>query len=80
MLRAKEYTYLVDKLTLSNGEALRKALSSVAGVESVQVKVNSGVVVVVAKRDVEQELVMACGVTGSAFRTKVSARKASYHK
>jgi len=80
MLRTKEYTYLVDKLTLNNGETLRKALSSVSGVESVQVKVNSGLVVVVAKRDVEQELIMACGVTGSAFRTKVSAKKASYHK
>ena len=80
MLRAKEYTYLVDKLTAANGEALRKALSSVAGVESVQVKINSGLVVAVAKRDIEQELIMACGVTGSIFRTKVSAKKATYYK
>ncbi len=80
MARSKQYTYLVDKLTMANGEALRKALGSVAGVEDVQVKVNSGVVVVISKKDVEEEMVMACSVTGSIFRTKVSTKKASYYK
>lgn len=80
MARSKQYTYLVDRLTMNNGETLRQAMKSVSGVEDVQVKVNSGVVVVISKKDVEKEMVMACSVTGSVFRTKVSTKKASYYK
>lgn len=79
MAKFKEFTYLVDKLTMTNADILGKAMKSVAGVEEVQVRVNSGVVVIIGKKDVEQELIMACNVSGSIFRTKVSAKKASYY-
>jgi len=79
MARNKIYTYLVDKLTMSNAEVLKKALKSVPSVEEVTIKVNSGVLEVTARKEVEQEVAMACSVAGCALRTKVSSRKASYY-
>ena len=78
MARKKIYTYLVDKLTMANAEPLKLAINSIPSVEEVFIKVKSGVVEVTARKDVEQEIIMACSVAGCALRTRVSAKKASY--
>ena len=79
MARNKIYTYLVDKLTMDNAEILKNALKSIPAVDEVAIKVNSGIVEVNARKEVETEVSMACSVAGCAFRTKVSSRKASYY-
>ena len=78
--RTKQYTYIVDKLNGPGAELLNKAMKAVSGVEKVQIKVNSGIVVVTAKKDVEQEMIMACGLAGLVFRTKVDPKKAAYYR
>ena len=78
MARKKIYTYLIDKLTMANAEPLKLALKAIPSVEEVFIKVNSGVIEVTSRKELEEEIAMACTVAGCAFRTKVSARKASY--
>ncbi|MBI9102940.1 MAG: hypothetical protein JEY99_11025 [Spirochaetales bacterium] len=78
MARNKIYTYLIDSLNMGNAESLKLAIKSVPSVEEVFIKVKSGVIEVTSKKDVEQEIAMACTVAGCALRTRVSMRKASY--
>lgn len=79
MAKGKIYTYLVDKLTLENAEVLKKAIKAIPSVDDVQIKVNAGVVEVASRKEVEQEVSMACSIAKCVLRTKVSGRQASYH-
>ena len=77
--KAKVYTFLVDKLTLENGEVLRRAIMSVEAVQDAQIKVKAGVVEVRAKKDIEEEFKIACSVAKCTFRSRVSGSSASYY-
>ncbi len=78
MARLKIYSYLVDKMSMANAEPLKLAIKSIPSVEEVHIKINSGIVEVTSKKDVEHEISMACSVAECNLRTRVSTRKASY--
>lgn len=78
MARKNTFLYLVDGITEEKAAKLRKALLISERIEDVNVKLNSGVVSIVAAKDPETELKMACTVAGCIFRMKVSKRKAAY--
>jgi len=75
MGKKKSFYYVIDGLTQSNGETLKKALSPVSDIHSVTVRPQEGIVEVIASRNVEQEVKVACEVAGTTFRVRAKKRQ-----
>jgi copper chaperone CopZ len=71
MFKAKVRSYLVDGLTEEKAQAMTASLRGLNEVESVDVSVSRSTVRVKSKRDLEDQVKLACGVAGVKYRTKV---------
>lgn len=71
MPRGKRYAYIVDGLTPEKGEIIAKGLRAVPDVFEVDVLPNRGVVQVRARKDVEDQIRIACDIAKTRFRTKM---------
>ncbi len=71
MARVKTYRYIVDKLNNDSSERIKKALQHVNEIKSITVDPSSGMVELVATRDLETELKLACDIAGASFRVKM---------
>lgn len=71
MFKSKPFYYLVDKLDADAAEILRKALTAIPGIENVKVSVNRGMVEIGAKRDMADQVRIACEVAGALYRTRI---------
>ncbi|HDQ14133.1 MAG TPA: hypothetical protein ENN41_04880 [Sediminispirochaeta sp.] len=75
MARHKTFYYLVDNMNPERVETMKKALRTVPDIESITIKTSQGMVEIIASRDVEDSLKIACDVAGTTFRTKVKKGK-----
>ncbi|MFO7850518.1 MAG: hypothetical protein R6V67_11205 [Spirochaetia bacterium] len=74
-MREKTFFYLVDKLSEENSSALKAALRSVPGIESITVRPGEGMVEIIAPRKMDDEVRVACDAAGLLFRTRVKKRR-----
>ena len=66
--------FLLDNLTKQNTAVLQNSLRTVPTIASAVVDIPQGLLQVQAKSDVEEEVNLACDVSGVLFRTKVKKR------
>lgn len=71
MLGRKHYHYIVDGLTDEKAALLKRSLTIVPDIKSAQVSASRGTVDVEARRDVADEVRVACEVAGITFRTRM---------
>ncbi len=71
MARVKTYKYIVDKLTPEAGEKIKKALRQIDEIKSITISTSEGMIALVAEKDFEAELKIACDIAGALFRVKV---------
>ena len=71
MFKSKVRSYLVDGLTEENAEAMTASLRGLSEVEGVDVVVSRSTVRVKSKRDLEDQVKLACDIAGVKYRTKV---------
>jgi hypothetical protein len=74
MAKEKSFYYIIDGLNADNAELLKKALSPVHDISSVTVRTREGLLEVIAPRNVEQEVKVACEVAGTRFRVRAKKR------
>ncbi|MFP4178662.1 MAG: hypothetical protein ACLFSA_01280 [Spirochaetaceae bacterium] len=74
-MREKTFFYLVDRLSGDNSSALKAALLSVPGIESITVRPDEGMVEIIAPRKMDDEVRVACDAAGLLFRTRVKRRR-----
>ena len=65
---------MLDNLTKQNAAVLQNSLKTVPSIASAVVDIPQGLLQVQAKSDVEEEVKLACDVSGILFRTKVKKR------
>ena len=70
MPRAKQYYYLVDGLTDDTARIIKHGMSIVGDVKDVQVSVGRSMVEVLAYRDVEAQVRLACDVARVTYRAR----------
>jgi hypothetical protein len=75
MGKLKSYYYVVDSLTAAKVPALKRAIQTIAGVEESIVRVEEGLVEVIADRDPEDGLKIACAIGDTTLRTRLKKRK-----
>ena len=73
MVWFKKYYYLIDKMNAPRAEVIKKTLDTVSSIKNSRVSASRGVVEVTAKRDVSEQVKMACDIAGARYRT--SAKK-----
>ncbi len=71
MLRGKRFGYIIDGLTQDKAEVMSKSLRAIPDIFEVDVQANRGVVRVRARRDVEDQIRLACDIAKTRFRTKM---------
>lgn len=71
MLGRKHYHYIVDGLTDEKAALLKKSLTIVPDIRAAEVSASRGTVDVEARRDVADEVRVACDVAGVTFRTRM---------
>ena len=71
MFKAKVRSYLVDGLTEEKAQAMVASLRGLDEVEGVDVSVSRSTVRIRSKRDLEDQVKLACDVAGVKYRTKV---------
>ncbi len=76
MARTKTYYYLIDNLTPEKGEVMKRAMQTNSSIESITLRPREGIVEVIATRDVEDSVKIACDIAGTHFRIKMKKKKA----
>jgi copper chaperone CopZ len=71
MFKSKIRSYLVDGLTEEKAQAMVASLRNLNEVEGVDVSVSRATVRVKSKRDLEDQVKIACDIAGVKYRTKV---------
>lgn len=67
---ARMFYYIVDRLNEEKATLLAKSLRIIPDVKSVSVSAARGMVEIEAKRDMEQQVRLACDVAGATFRAR----------
>ncbi len=71
MPRKRRFVYIADGLTDGKAAIIKKSLSVVKAIHSVQITPSRSSIEVEASRDVEDQIRLACGVAGARFRAKM---------
>jgi hypothetical protein len=71
MFKSKVRSYLVDGLTEERAQAMVASLRGLNEVDGVDVSVSRATVRVKSRRDLEDQVKLACDIAGVKFRTKV---------
>jgi hypothetical protein len=75
MAKINRFFYLVDKLDSRSTAVMEKSLNMIPEIHSVSISPKQGLVEVYAKKDVEDQVKLACDVAGSIFRTKIKKKE-----
>jgi hypothetical protein len=70
--KSKTYRYIVDNLTTESAEIISKSLRAVPEIKGIAVHPNRGTVEILARRDMEEQVRMACDIARVQFRIKVT--------
>lgn len=65
------YRYVVDMLSDESAEAISKSLRAVPDVLGVAVHPRRGLVEIKARRNLEEQVRMACGIARVTYRTRM---------
>ncbi|TVR32777.1 MAG: hypothetical protein EA404_06680 [Spirochaetaceae bacterium] len=65
------YRYVVDMLTPENAEIIARSLRIIPDISGVAVHPRRGTVEIKARRDMQQQVRMACDIAKARFRTRV---------
>ncbi len=71
MPRGKRYAYIVDGLTAEKGQVIEKGLKAIPDIFAVGVSPSRGLIEVQARKDVEDQIRIACDIAKARFRTKM---------
>jgi hypothetical protein len=71
MAREKQYGYLLDGLNPERAEIMKRALRSVPEIKSISINHSQGTVQLLAVKDPEQSVRVACEVAGCVYRLKL---------
>ncbi len=74
MARVKPFFYLIDGLNREKGEQIRHSLKALTEIEDARFSVDQGVIEVLAQKDMEEQVRLACNVANTVFRTKVKKK------
>ena len=75
MARTKTYYYLIDNLTQEKATVLKRALQTVSSIHSITLRPQEGMLEVIAARDVEDSVKIACDIAETTFRIRVKKRR-----
>ncbi len=75
MAKLKSFFYVVDGLTTAKVPALKRAIQTIPGVEESIVRVDEGLVELIAGKIDEDRLRMACLIADITLRTRLRKRK-----
>ena len=70
MLLARSFYCLVDKLDSPKAILFKRALRVTPEIEEADVSVNRGSITIKAKRDLTEQIHMACDIVGVTYRTR----------
>ena len=76
MAKVKRFYYLVDDLTPEKSEVMARGLKALSIVEGVKIDVAQNLVEIVATRNPDSNVQMACDVAGTVLRTKMKKKQA----
>jgi len=74
MARTKTYYYLIDNLTEEKTAVMKRALQTVSSIQSITIRPMEGLVELIATRDVEDSVKIACDIAETNFRTRIKSR------
>jgi len=74
MARTKTYYYLIDNLNPEKSVVMKRALQTVSSIESITLRPEEGLLEVIATRDVEDSVKIACDIAETTFRVRVKKR------
>lgn len=74
MARTKTYYYLIDNLTAEKAEIMKKALRTSSDIQSITIKSQENLLQVIATRNIEDVVKIACDIAGLQFRMKVKKK------
>ena len=74
MPKSKRFYYLVDNLDPQRGDLIAKGLKAISSVEGVGIDLTQGVLEVVANRNPDAHVQVACDVAGTVLRTKIKKK------
>ena len=75
MGKINRYFYLVDKLDNEKSTIIQKSLKLIPEIQSVSISPKQGLLDIYAKRDVEDQVKLACDVAGTIFRTRIKKKE-----
>jgi len=78
MARTKTYYYLIDNMTQDKSVIMKRALQTVSSIHSITLHPSEGLIEVIAERDVEDSIKIACEIAETNFRIRVKKRKLTY--
>ena len=70
MPKPKPFYYLVEHLSKEKAEILNRSLSTVADIKEINVSIGRSMIELMALRDVEPQVRLACDVAKVTFRTR----------
>ncbi|ADK80592.1 hypothetical protein [Sediminispirochaeta smaragdinae] len=71
MARGKEYGYLLDGLNSERAEMIKRALRAIPEIKSISIRPSQGTIQLIATKDPETQVKIACEVAGCVFRLKL---------
>jgi len=75
MARTKTYYYLIDNMTPDKAVVMKRALQTVSSIHSITMRPSEGIIEVIASRDVEDSIKIACDIAQTIFRIRIKSRK-----
>jgi hypothetical protein len=74
-MKQKTFYYLVDKLNENNAGALKAALQSISGIESITIRPSENLVEIIAPKKMDEQIKVACSAVGLVYRTRAKSRR-----
>ena len=71
MPRKRRYVYVADSLTDAKAVIIKKSLTVVSAISSVQITPSRSTIEVESTRDVEDQVRLACNVAGARYRARM---------
>ncbi|HUV07021.1 MAG TPA: hypothetical protein VMX75_04775 [Spirochaetia bacterium] len=73
----RSFYYLIDNLNTERAVKIKNALRVIPFIKQSNIRVNKGMIEVIATKNVEDQIRMACDIAGATFRTSLKKAKVS---
>jgi hypothetical protein len=75
MAKTKQYSYIIDGLSMEKGEIIKKALQKIPEIKSITTDITQGTVDIISSKDHETEIKYACEIAKASFRVQLKSKK-----